>query len=567
MKKLLLLSFSFCCSTLFAQVTNEGTPASWNLPQQKVSYAPIEMPKVDLVSLYVQDQVNDKIKSKPYRIGVPMEVDFGLQNAGFWTSLPNGDRIWRIFIESTDAVHLSFNLDEFYLPEGGKIYLYTDDRSDLLGAYTATQNNQNNQLGTWFVNGDKVWIEYLEPADVIGEGRLHIESVIHGYRMGHTVQKSYGGITKLNESDDCQHDVDCPVGSDFDNIKDEVKKSVAFLNLGNGYICSGGLVNNTAQDKKPYFLSADHCYTDPDGVDSNPALYSMRFNWISPNPVCAQTTNSTSSIVNQTISGATLRARNANSDFMLVELNNSIDLSWDVTYAGWDRTDTDPTFSVGIHHPKGDIMKISRDNESAYKSDNSGTKYWVIGGVNDNVAFGGLGGFGLGGGWEIGSTEGGSSGSPLFNQDGLVIGQLYGGASECQNLIDNDNYDVYGRFAASWDDGDSAGNRLKDWLDPGNTGQTTLPLLKSTLAVADEQLNRDITVYPNPSTGMVSVEIKNSLGAYEYELFNVLGQSLQKNTLTNNRINLSTLPSAFYYLKIVEKESSKFAVKKIIINK
>jgi len=233
--------------------------------------------------------------------------------------------------------------------------------------------------------------------------------------------------------------------------------------MGDGFIYSGALVNNTSEDKTPYFLTANHCYERTVGT-ANASLFSMRFNWISPNPVCAETTASTDAVDNFTISGSSFRARNAASDVLLVEINNPIPGSWDVTYAGWDKTDTDPTFEVGIHHPDGDIMKVSRDDDGATKSNSSGTDVWLIGGISA----------GSGNGWEIGVTEGGSSGSPLFDQNGRIIGQLFAGNAACSGTTDNDDYDIYGRFATSWDSGSTAATRLSDWLDPLGTNQGTL---------------------------------------------------------------------------------------------
>lgn len=146
-----------------AQVTNEGTPTSWDMVKQKSIFKAIDLPLVDIKQIKKEDDVNDKIRTKPYRIGISHEVSYSLDNAGKWTELPNGDRIWRILFNSKDAVHLSVNFDKFFLPSGGKIYLYNDERTDVLGAYTETQNNDKKVLGTWFVNGDKLWIEYYEP--------------------------------------------------------------------------------------------------------------------------------------------------------------------------------------------------------------------------------------------------------------------------------------------------------------------------------------------------------------------------------------------------------------------
>ncbi|MDH5414786.1 MAG: T9SS type A sorting domain-containing protein [Flavobacteriaceae bacterium] len=557
MKKLLLLLVLSFTVSIFSQVTNEGTPASWNLTQ-KAGLNAIALPGIDIKKIKAEDDVNDKLEAKPYRVGVMQKVNYGLDNAGVWTKLPNGDRIWRILFSSKDAIHLSVNFNRFYLPKGANIYLYNDDRSDLLGAYEDNSNNEKQMLGSWFVNGERLWIEYYEPKDVQGEGILNISSVIHGYRMAHTYQKGYDSLEKINESGDCNHDVDCPIGADFEAERDILKKSVALLSMNNGYICSGALVNNTAEDKTPYFLTANHCYTDPNDIDSNPALYSMRFNWISPNPVCAATTSSTTSSSNITSGGSTLIAKNPDSDFMLVKLNNAIPTGWDVTFAGWDRTDIEPTFEVGIHHPSGDIMKICRDDTGAVKATTGSEDVWLIGGT----------GAGIGDGWELGVTEGGSSGSPLFDQNGRIIGQLFGGTAACTGTNDNDAYDLYGRFATSWDSGVISSLRLNNWLDPLGTNPPTIDALDNILAVNDEYLEKNISIFPNPTSGFVQIKIREWVSDMRYEVYNVIGQTLKSNELQNNEIlDLTDLPSDIYFIKITELETNRILVKKLVLKR
>lgn len=211
MQKSVLLLFLCISSLVVAQVTNDGEPASWNLTNTKTAFKPVVLPQLDVQQLRIEDLKNDKVKTKPYRIGVSKHVNYGLENAGFWTDLPNGDRIWRISFLSTNALHLSVSFSQFYLPEGSYIYLYNHEKTDLLGAITSSANNEKNELGTWFVKGDKLWIEYYEPAAVIGQGKLNIGSIIHGYRLGKTVQKGYKdkSLLKINNSGDCNHDVNC----------------------------------------------------------------------------------------------------------------------------------------------------------------------------------------------------------------------------------------------------------------------------------------------------------------------------------------------------------------------
>ena len=151
------------------------------------------------------------------------------------------------------------------------------------------------------------------------------------------------------------------------------------------------------------FLTANHCFSDP-------SVWAFRFGWISPNAVCATTANSSNGPTNMTLSGATLRARDAGSDFALVEINQNVPEDWDRVYAGWDRSGNTPDFTVGIHHPSGDVMKVCRDDDQPTQTINGGAQTWEI-----TTA---------GGGWEMGVTEPGSSGSPLFDTEGRIIGQL-----------------------------------------------------------------------------------------------------------------------------------------------
>lgn len=562
MKKLLQFIILFLSFSVCAQVTNEGEPRSWHLIEKSTN-TEIELPGIDIEKIRYEDKINDTVFAKPYRIGVPIKVNYGLDNSGTWTQLPNGDRLWKVGFESKDAIHLSVAFNEFYIPKGADIYVYSADQNELIGAYSSLENNDERKLSTWFLKSDNIWIEYYEPKEVKDEGNLNISSVVHGYRLGDDYQKGYvDSINKsLNDSGACNHDVDCPIGTDFETQRDLLKHSVAFLNMGDGYICSGALVNNTNQDKTPYFLTANHCYDRDAGEDpADPSIFSMRFNWISPNPVCAEFINSTDGPTTFVMSGSTLRARSSASDVMLLELTNDIPTDWNVTYAGWDRSDLNPTFQVGIHHPRGDIMKISRDNDSAVKINVGGVHSWVIDGI---------GATGSGDGWEIGVTEGGSSGSPLFDQNGRIIGQLLGGNADCSFLDDNDEFDAYGRFAISWDNGITSATRLMDWLDPLGTNPNTLDALQNVLAVNDEFLDQNIAVFPNPTSGVIQIKVSGLVGNLNYNLYNVMGQTLLSGSKLHNNeiIDFGSLTNAVYFLKITETDSNRTTVKKIVLSR
>src|SRR5690606_13406411 len=147
-------------------------------------------------------------------------------------------RVWRIRYHSPGAKTLNFLFSDFFMPAGASVYLYNSDRSDLLGAYTSSQNNKENVLGTWLVNGDDIVIEYFEPASVTGLGRLEVFKGVHAYR---TIAFQDG----VNNADECMYDAECFVNG-VNNLKDISKNSVAMLLVNSTGFCSGALINNTS---------------------------------------------------------------------------------------------------------------------------------------------------------------------------------------------------------------------------------------------------------------------------------------------------------------------------------
>ena len=456
MKIKLLFTLLFVTTLSYAQqIPEDVKPPSWSLNDLS-ELKPHKLSSFNLKKLQEEDKINDKDKSIPWRFGYDIYVDHNFNEVGEWTTLANGDRIWRMAYISEGAKSLNFLFDVFYLPEGAKLYVYNDAKDDLIRPFSHFNNNPEEVLGTWFVKGEKAWIEYYQPAHVTGNAKITVGSVVHGYRTAETYQKALG------DSGDCNHDVDCDItpASDpygLDAVKENVKKAAGMLLTGGSSFCSGTLVNNTNNDGTPYFLTAHHC-------GGGEGSWAFRFNWRSPNPSCGTTANSTNGSFNQTVSGSILRASSSQSDMELVEIT---DLSFfnnnpDVVWSGWNNsTIQTPNVNFGIHHPSGDIQKVCRDDNGATRTSqsfngNANTQMWRIAD------------------WDLGVTEGGSSGSALFNETGHLIGMLSGGSAQCSGTNDNGGFDVYGRFGVAWDFGSTTSTRLKEWLDPSNSGVTVL---------------------------------------------------------------------------------------------
>lgn len=438
-KKLLTCALLTLSLSLVAQQGDGGLPKSG-----KVSHT-LQIPKKffaepDIPALKAEDEVTDKAGNAPWRFGFNNYTSLNMNNSGSWNTLPNGDRIWQLAVTCQNALTVNLTLDNVTLPEGNELYVYNPDKSFILGKFTAYHLYEGT-LGTELVPGNTAILEYYIPAkNAEKKASLNINTVTHGYRTaGEFEAKAFG------TSGNCNMNVNCTDGTPW---ADQRNGAVMLVSGSNGF-CSGSLINNTMEDGKPYVLTANHCY-------STPTSWIFRFNW-----QAAGCSNPGISPSFSSLSGAVLRARRTPSDFCLVEItgglvNNSVPTSFNPYFSGWDNTGAIPTSAVSIHHPDGDIKKISFDDDPLVISQGMGSSEpnstWTLH-------------------WDRNTTtEGGSSGSPLFDQNHRIIGQLWGGGASCSNL---NSADYYGRLANSWNPaGSNSTNHLMTWLDPLNIGAT-----------------------------------------------------------------------------------------------
>ncbi|RKX19193.1 MAG: hypothetical protein DRP35_08105, partial [Candidatus Zixiibacteriota bacterium] len=312
---------------------------------------------------------------------------------------------------------------------------------------------------TTLVPDDEVTIElyvpfYVDKKDI----QLQLTDIFHAYRnvVGWTnFTDNQLKDSQYGQTGSCNVDVVCPQNAGWENQTN----AVARLVLGGG-LCSGSLLNNTAQDGTPYFLTANHCIGEP--------YANWVFNFNYEVATCGSGTDPFPGSFNNSsmhsVSGCTLRATAGDGeygnsdtlDFCLVEMSSLPPASYNPYLAGWDHSGTIPDSTHGIHHPIGDVKKMWVDRDpptvTSYTGYDANTHWWV----HD---------------YEVGVTEGGSSGSPIFDQNHRVIGDLTGGAAACGNVVD----DFYEMFSHSWEDYPAQPRtHLKPWLDPTNSGVTTL---------------------------------------------------------------------------------------------
>ena len=437
MKTLYTLLTLLLSSALFAQIQgNGGLPTSTKLVLNDKIIDQWVFAQPDISALQAEDAITDDQGTAPWRFGFNNHTNINTTNAGSWFDLPNGGRLWILHVKCEQALTVNLTFENTNIPTGNQLFVYNPTKDFILGAFTQ-EHIYDGQLGTELIPGEDAIIEYYV-APKNNYGHVQLATVTHGYRTANEfIEKAFGS------SGSCNMNVNCPDGLPWT----PQRNSAVMLVSGSSGFCSGALINNTQNDGKPYVLTANHCY-------SNPATWVFRFNWQAidcPNPGASPTF--------QSLSGAVLRARRTPSDFCLVEItgglvSGTVPLGYNPYFSGWDNSGSIPTATVCIHHPSGDIKKIAFDDAAPSISQGMGSSEanstWTVE-------------------WDRNTTtEGGSSGSPLFDQNHRIIGQLWGGGASCQNLSAPD---YYGRVANSWaPTGGNSTNQLKFWLDPSNSG-------------------------------------------------------------------------------------------------
>lgn len=497
---------------LYAQFSTGGKPYSFTHDLNEKTLPAARMPEVDLAKLRTEDATEGHDGSTPcWRFAVPHAVRLNLENSGHWQTLPGGDRLWRLQIDCPDAISVNLLYDDFYLPEGATLYLYRPDGQQIRGGFTSRNNTADRKFATAIVVGESVVLEYYEPLNVQGQGAISINRVNHGYR-------GYGeNNIDLTTSGACQVNINCPEGDDWQTIK----KSVAKYTVNGNAWCSGTLVNNTAQDCRPLFLTANHC-AEPiplDAVSASTTTNTLVFYWNFERSACldtglvddTQTTVGATILANPNVSGS----HSNSSDFALYLLSENPKEDYDVYFAGWDASGNTGTGGVGIHHPSGDAKKIATHNivPASVETDRYWRVFWDATANGQSV------------------TEGGSSGSPLFRANGRVIGQLFGtfaGSNPNCSDPDNDNGD-YGRLSYSWDNDGATDSRrrLRDHLDPVGLGATTV--LNGTANPCCDMVITNITktneICPGANDGTITVTATTSRGPLVYAIAGPVSQS------------------------------------------
>ena len=383
----------------------------------------------------------------PVPFAEPFEVAVTPASHGRWETTSDGrTAVWRLRVKSAGALSLNMGFTRYRMPPGGRLRVYAPESGETAGPYTDADNEEHGQLWTPIVDGGDAVVEVAVPAERAGELELELTSVNRGFRDIFPTDAPTD-VSSASHQRGCHIDVACP---DADPYRDQVRSVGTFSYRGTN-LCSGFLVNNTARDARPYFLTSEHCM-------STRVAASLVVYWNYQSPTCGAG-NGGSRAQNQ--SGAKLvamieRELGEPHDFALLELDDDVDPDHDLFFAGWNIDPAPPSSAFVIGHPRNHVKSITFTSDpltvTGYSTTERGGGHYLR--TRD---------------WDRGGIEGGSSGSPLFGPDKRAVGIMSHTRWRCE-----DGPAWSARLADAWRGTGVPKGRLADWLDPLGTGELAI---------------------------------------------------------------------------------------------
>jgi V8-like Glu-specific endopeptidase len=419
-------------SILFVSTICTATPLQERLPLEAV---PVKIVKsIDYGTVFDQDAQREKV-GLPLLFAEPNETLITPATHGIWERLQGNKMRWSYRVLCDNALSMNLGFARYNMPQSGSMTIMDATGEFFIRPFTEEDNRDHGELWTPIVPSNQAVIEIIvDRRDKRFVSRnIQLTSVNAGYR-------GFKNDAGRGSSGACNIDVVCSEGDDWWN---EIP-SVGMYTL-NGYAtCSGAMINNTAEDQTPYFLTANHCGVTS-STDASIVVYWNYQNSYCRTPGSSDSGGNGNGSFSQFTSGSTMRATRGYTDFTLTELSSIPNANWGVSWSGWSRSSSTGGVGAGIHHPSTCEKRISFPDYSTASGE-----YWNVN-------------------WSQGTTEPGSSGSPLYDSSHRIVGQLCCGSAACGN----DYNDYYGRsIGLSWSGSSSAS--LSSWLDPLGTNPTYL---------------------------------------------------------------------------------------------
>lgn len=578
-----------------AQTSKGGLPWSLTSSGSLVHSLPLKALQLDEPDYdqYAREDAFDAESgaAKPYRVAAKVEsrASFGRDGEFYYNA--DGTVIWRLAIKVPGAKALNLHYSNFHLPKGVSLFISNENGRQLIGAFTSDNNpTQTTIFSTEEVEGAVSILEMnIDKGVNMADIKLDIDKVFAFYRGYETVAAyaSESGVAlrpTLGESSSCHINAKCPIVSEDPFMK---SRNGTVRILGNGGVCTGTLINNTGNANGgpciPYVLTASHCEGDNSRDPETFAGLQFRFNYQfidcdGPTLESSQTVAGSELISRSNLPSFATPENSLVADFMLLKITGPIPANTNAYLVGWNRAvniwnDEDYDLFVGYHHPSGDSKKMAKGStlfaNGTFNQQAVANTHWSAT-------------------WSQGGTSKGSSGSGLFEKDGLLMGDLSGGAPGTCDGKDYGASGLYSKISYAWENefdqvtfpsiaGPSS--RLKDWLDPANTDATRLWSTKydcSDVSVKDVEaiLSNSVAIYPNPTTdGKISIKVNLpeqmdlEVSIMDIRGVKIAGYSLNKVRSNVFEANLGHVASGMYIVRFASPSGDVSVAKKVFLTR
>ncbi len=549
----------FFCTVSVSLITGQIQMAGYPLSYSHIGL--IEdagLPVVELTTPNIGNLLStDLIQSRSdaiWRDAIAIPANVNVLEEGTWYDIAGVGRICKLIVKAPDALSLELNFDGFFLPDGAKLFVYNPDHTEFIGGFTSDNNKSFSSLSTHMIQGESCILEYFEPFEVNMSPVLHLMDVTFRYRDFLRLEDNGG-------SQQCEIDVSCIDNETWNGSVNSVVRIRS--RIGNDFFWSTGvLMNNTNEDCKPYILTSLRSVINPYTIEDAEAsdLHFFRYYFDYQRGECGEGKG-----LNKSISGSYRRAdSNDNggelgSDFLLLELSCVIPESYNAYWAGWNVSEN-PNANAGftVHHPLGDVKKISVFNSSPVNAD------YGISNTHWKVTWSDIGTSGKG------VTEVGSIGAPLFDSEGLVFGTLTAGGSSCDSSLPgaSNNPDYFGKMSKHWMSNPNAiPMKLRSWLDPAATGNTLFEGSSNpcVVGVRENFSDSEIIAWPNPVKNEWHVKLPDT-GIFYIGVHDMLGRLVlsDRDAQGVSILDFSELPNGVYAVSITSVSHGSFSSKVIV---
>lgn len=422
----------------------------------------VRLPRLAIDSL--KEAAQKQTGTYAFAQGFPVEYPLG--ERGAMTGKSDGSVVRSVEFTCENATSMGVLFSRLSLEEGDTLYLVSEN--DFLGPITKSSGFVTENVLLPFLQGNRLIVEFKT------RNRGSLRSVVIG-----TVGSSFRALPNGNSMSE---DV-CSLHAASHPLLSKVKQSVCALIYYEDYsfyYASGSLINNTSGDGTPYVLTAEHTIGSEAVAKTSVAF----FNYESPHG-----RSDIRGPMEFFIPGSTLISFNSNLDLSLLRLPSLPRRDFRPYMAGWSRESSPHAPFYGIHHPSGTCKRVSIENDAISPQTLEVEGYTYAPYAHWNVKR-----------WDVGTTEGGSSGSPLLDSNLRIVGALTSGSSTCLSPVSDDYY----RLSVAWDYSSAPAAQLKYWLDPTSSNVT---VLDGTDPYEEDSVYRQSPITPEEAEGATSLSI------------------------------------------------------------